>query len=246
MVCVSIDGPPDFREGRADRLGTLSENWRKLAPVPRELLNPPQAAVDAGAGELSFFDNRKYLPQLQATRASACLVAPAFVERVPKGTAVVLTPTPYRAFALALQHIYPDAMIPKAALASIGEPPVHPTAKLEEDVKVEIGAVVGERRDRALHDHRLWAVVGYRVAIGRGCYIGPGAQHHVCADRRPRHCACRRPHRPGWVRVCPWAPGISKCLRSAWVVIQETWRSGPTPASIAVPLRIRSSVRAQN
>ena len=42
-----------------------------------------KALADAGVGEISFLDNRKYLGQLAATAASACLVAPAFAERVP-------------------------------------------------------------------------------------------------------------------------------------------------------------------
>ena len=165
-----VDGAPGFFQKAAPiRLGALAEKIGAELGARSDseiLIHDVKPLVDAGAGELSFFDNRKYLPQLQSTRALACLLAPAFAERVPKGTAVVLTPTPYRAFALALQHIYPDAMIPKAALASIGDPPVQPTARLEEDVKVQIG------RGTTIASG---AVVGYRVAIGRGCYIGPGA-----------------------------------------------------------------------
>jgi UDP-3-O-[3-hydroxymyristoyl] glucosamine N-acyltransferase len=54
---------------------------------PEILIRDVQPLAEAGAGDISFFDNRKYLDQLQATRASACLVAPAFASRVPGGTA---------------------------------------------------------------------------------------------------------------------------------------------------------------
>ena len=65
---------------------------------------------------------------LGGTRASACLVAHAFAARVPVGHGRRSSwPAPYRAFALALQHFYPDAMTSKAAMAGHGEPPVHPT-----------------------------------------------------------------------------------------------------------------------
>ena len=72
---------------------------------------------EAGPGHVSFLDNRKYLPQLAGTGASACVVAPAFAQRVPERTAALVMGTPYRGFALALQLFYPDAMSPKAAQA---------------------------------------------------------------------------------------------------------------------------------
>jgi UDP-3-O-[3-hydroxymyristoyl] glucosamine N-acyltransferase len=150
--------------------------------------------VDAGPGELAFLDNRKYLAQLQETRASACLVAPAFADRVPAHTCALVAEAPYRAFALALQHFYPDALSPKAALATAGEPAVHPTARLEENVRVEPGAVIGREaqigRDTVV---AAGAVVGYRVAIGRGCYIGAGASvtHALVGDRVILHAGVR-------------------------------------------------------
>ena len=48
-------------------------------------------------------------------RASACLVAPKFADQAPPGTACLVTPEPYRAFARALLLFYPDALKPKAA-----------------------------------------------------------------------------------------------------------------------------------
>ena len=53
----------------------------------------------------TFFDNRKYLDQLAATRASACLVAPAFAARVPEGTAALV-------MAAALPRVCPGAAAP--------------------------------------------------------------------------------------------------------------------------------------
>lgn len=161
---------------------------------PDTLIHDVKPLAEAAAGELSFFDNRKYLGQLEATRASACLVAPAFVERVPEQTTALLVEAPYRAFAMALQLFYPDALTPKAALAAAGEPAVHPTARLEENVRVEPGAVIGREaqigRDSTV---AAGAVVGYRVTIGRGCYIGPGASvtHALVGDRVILHAGVR-------------------------------------------------------
>ena len=69
----------------------------------------------ATQGDLSFLDNPKYLPLFATTGASACLVAPKFAKHAPAGTACLVTPEPYRAFALALSLFYPDALKPKAA-----------------------------------------------------------------------------------------------------------------------------------
>ncbi|MFV0295162.1 MAG: UDP-3-O-(3-hydroxymyristoyl)glucosamine N-acyltransferase [Hyphomicrobiaceae bacterium] len=131
-------------------------------------------------GDLTFVDNRKYLPALADTNASACLVAPAFADRLPAGVRPLLAPAPYHAFALALQKFYPDAMTPKAAGFSltdqVGAPGIHPSAMIEEGAIIEPGAIVG--RDAAVGRGTVvaaGALVGYRVAVGRDCYIGPGA-----------------------------------------------------------------------
>ena len=95
------------------------------------LIRDVRGLADAGAGHVTFLDNRRYLGQLAATRATACLVAPAFAARVPEGVATLVMALPYRGFAVALQHFYPDAMLPKAAMAQLGDdPPIHPTARL--------------------------------------------------------------------------------------------------------------------
>ena len=131
---------------------------------------------------------------LAATRASACLVAPAFAARVPEGTAALVMAQPYRGFALALQLFYPDAMFPKAAHGASGEPPIHPSARLEEGVTVEPGAVVGREAQIGRGTTiAAGAVVGYRVTIGRGCYVGPGASvmHALVGDRVILHAGVR-------------------------------------------------------
>ena len=158
------------------------------------LIDDVKPLAEAGPGNLSFLDNRKYLPQLAATQASACLVAPAFRDRVPSHTAALVTAAPYRAFALALQHFYPDALRSKTALAAAGEPPVHASAELGEGVRIEPGAVVGrEARIRSGSVIAAGALVGYRVSIGRDCYVGPGASvtHALIGDRVILHAGVR-------------------------------------------------------
>ena len=174
----------------ADKLGAqLAQGGDAGVPI-----HDVRRLSDAGTGHLAFLDNRKYLAQLATTRASACLVAPPLAGRVPPGTAALLIEAPYHAFARALTLFYPDALTPKAALGSIGDPPVHPSAKLEADVRVEPGAIVGrEARIGRGTTVAAGAVVGYRVTIGRGCYIGPGASvtHALVGDRVILHAGVR-------------------------------------------------------
>jgi UDP-3-O-[3-hydroxymyristoyl] glucosamine N-acyltransferase len=161
---------------------------------PATLIRDVKPLADAGVGHISFLDNRKYLAQLGNTRASACLVAPAFVDRVPPGTAALVTASPYRGFALALQLFYPDAMHSKAACATHGEPLVHPSALLEEDVHIEPGAVVGREAQIGRGTTiAAGAVIGYRVTVGRGCYVGPAASviHALVGDRVILHAGVR-------------------------------------------------------
>ncbi len=148
---------------------------------------------EAGPDHLTFVDNRKYLPHLPACRAGACLIAPAFVERLPKGTAPLLTSAVYRGFALALQTFYADAMRPKAARAH-GTAMIDPTAKLEPGAEIEPGAVIGPEAEIGRGTRvAAGAVVGYRSMIGRDCYIGAGATvtHALIGNRVVVHAGVR-------------------------------------------------------
>src|SRR5262245_40730343 len=117
----------------ADKLGAMVASEGDTAT----LIHDVRPLSEAGRGHLAFLDNRKYLEQLEATHASACLVAAAFAPRVPKGTAALVVDAPYRSFAQALALFYPDALLPKAAMTANGDPPVHPSALIEEDVRIE-------------------------------------------------------------------------------------------------------------
>ncbi len=152
---------------------------------------------EAGATHLTFVDNRRYLEQLASTHAAACIIAPAFAERLPAGVAALLMPAPYRGFALALQAFYPTSLRPKTAgfdAREAGAAPIHPTARIEPGAIIEPGAVVGRE---------AWigkgttvaagALVGYRVTVGRDCYIGPGVSltHALVGDRVILHAGVR-------------------------------------------------------
>jgi UDP-3-O-[3-hydroxymyristoyl] glucosamine N-acyltransferase len=146
----------------------------------------------AGEGDLTFLDNPKYLPLLAGTGASACLIAPKSAGKVPQATVPLVTPDPYQGFAKALALFYPGALRPKTACHGGTEQAghVHPTAVLEPGVVVEPGAVIGpEARIGEGTTLAAGSLVGYRVHIGRGSYIGPNASltHALIGNRVTIH-----------------------------------------------------------
>jgi UDP-3-O-[3-hydroxymyristoyl] glucosamine N-acyltransferase len=176
-----MEHPGFFERAGPFALGTVAE---AVGAKPAEGSNPGIAIKDvrpldsAGPGDLSFLDNPKYLPLFAKTAASACLVAPKFAGHVPAGTASLITPEPYRAFARALLLFYPDAGKPKAALAGSSDSAsaIHPSATLEKGAIVEPGAVIGpEARIGRGTTIAAGSVIGFRVHVGRDCYIGPNA-----------------------------------------------------------------------
>ena len=143
----------------------------------------------AGAGDLTFLDNPKYVRHLAATQATACLCQPRYGERVPAHVAVMESADPYRAYSLYLATAYP-AMLRPAGVYGSAEPllqgTIHPEARLEEDVRVETGAIVGARAEIGRGTViAAGAVVGEAVAVGRGCFVGSHAslQHALIGNR---------------------------------------------------------------
>jgi UDP-3-O-[3-hydroxymyristoyl] glucosamine N-acyltransferase len=152
-----------------------------------------QPLSEASPNHLSFFDNRKYLPQLLDTKAGGCLIAPQFADRVPAGTVALVTKAPYRAFALALALFYPEAMRSKAAAANTDQR-ISPSAVIEDGAEIEPGAVIGpEARIGRGTRIAAGAVIGYRVTVGRDCYIGAcaSAVHALIGDRVILHAGVR-------------------------------------------------------
>ena len=148
----------------------------------------------AEAGDVAFLDNKKYLPQLTTTRASACFLAPDMVARAPAGLIPLITKAPYRAFAQTLSLFYPASGLPLTTGVLLGEASVHPTAQIGEGVIIEHGAVIGrEARIGAGTRVASGAVIGYRCWIGKDSYVGPCASvgHALIGDRVILHAGVR-------------------------------------------------------
>ncbi|HVO31403.1 MAG TPA: UDP-3-O-(3-hydroxymyristoyl)glucosamine N-acyltransferase, partial [bacterium] len=113
---------------------------------------------DAGAKELSFYDNVKYRKAALATQAGALLVK----EKLEgfKG-AQLQTPMPYLAFMQLVPEFYPERKYPAGA---------HATSVVAPSAKVAASASVGPR---VVVDER--AIIGERVVLMAGAYVGQDA-----------------------------------------------------------------------
>ncbi|OYV39236.1 MAG: UDP-3-O-(3-hydroxymyristoyl)glucosamine N-acyltransferase, partial [Acidocella sp. 20-61-6] len=154
MAAHSKPGDPRFFRGAgphrasaiARRIGAeLQGEDRELAGVA-----PLQ---HAGAGDLSFLDNRRYADELAVTRAGAVILHPDFAARLPAGAAALVTPEPYVGWAKAAAMFHPFA---EAA------PGAHPSAVVEASAEIESGVEIGAQ-----------AVIGAGARIGAGTIIGP-------------------------------------------------------------------------
>ncbi len=120
----------------------------------------------AGPGQLSFFANGRYLPQLRSSAAAAVLVRPEHLDSVPR--AAILVDDPYLAYARVSQLF--DWRRP-------GRPGVHPSAVVADDVQLDPSVEVSAQ-----------AVIGAGSVIAAGAFIGPhaviGAACHVGENSR--------------------------------------------------------------
>jgi UDP-3-O-[3-hydroxymyristoyl] glucosamine N-acyltransferase len=128
-------------------LGGAAEDRRVLHDVA-----PLETATER---DLSFLDNLHYIPRFRETRAGAVIVNPKLASEAPKGTTLLVTPQPYRAYAMAAQAFYP--MPPP-------QPGIAPSAIIDKSATLGDGCAV---------EHN--AVIGPGVQIGMRCAIGANA-----------------------------------------------------------------------
>ena len=136
-------------------LGTTSGG--ELIGDPSLQITGAASLVEATAGEISFFGNRKYIGLLRKTRASAVFVPTDFAESI--GAAQIRVANPTKAF---------EQVVLKFAPKPITFPPgihpsavVDPSARLGERVSVQPHAVI-----------EAGTTIGDDTIIGAGSYIG--------------------------------------------------------------------------
>jgi UDP-3-O-[3-hydroxymyristoyl] glucosamine N-acyltransferase len=125
---------------------------------------------DAGGDAVSFLSDPRRARNLSACKAGAIFMRPQHREFAPNGCAVLLTPHPQAAWAAAAALLHAPRRHEAGAAA------IHPTAVLEEGVRLSPGVIIGQ-------DARIGrgttispgAVIGPGVAIGRDGFVGANA-----------------------------------------------------------------------
>ena len=180
-----IPAPPPMRLDQvAELIGVRLERGD-----PAALIRGAAPLEAAGPGDLTFLDNPKYVKHLAGTRGTACIAQSRYHDRIPAHVAVLESADPYRAYSTYLAASYPAALRPSGIFGTANAAEhgtVHPEARLEENVRVEPGAVVGAQAEIGRGTViAAGAVVGRAVAVGRDCFIGSHAslQHALIGDR---------------------------------------------------------------
>jgi len=172
MEWAPVTGDPRFfaRTG-PHSLAAVAEAARGEAPPRRVRYTGIAPLQSAGPEEVSFLDNKRYLPALANTRAGAVIIHPDLAGQVPEGCVAIATPEPYEGWArvAALFHPEPPAV-----------PGVHPAAVVDPsatiDPSAEIGplAVIGPRAEIGARCRiGALAVIGDGAVVGPDCRIGP-------------------------------------------------------------------------
>jgi UDP-3-O-[3-hydroxymyristoyl] glucosamine N-acyltransferase len=151
--------------------------------------DPARVVVDvapldaAGPEHVSFLDNKKYVGAFSESRAGACLIHPDLAPKAPAGMALLLTPDPYRAYAVVATMFYPSPAVEPRISAGAH---VDPEANVDPSARIDVGAVVGARavvgRGSRVGPN---AVIGAGVVIGDESIIGAGAtvSHAIIGNR---------------------------------------------------------------
>jgi UDP-3-O-[3-hydroxymyristoyl] glucosamine N-acyltransferase len=100
---------------------------------------------------LSFFDNVRYRDAYKASKAGACFIHPMHINDAPAGMSLLVTKTPYRAYAHTAQMLYPDVW---------GDPHIAETARIHPTAKIGKGCLIED-----------YVVIGPDAEIGEGCWI---------------------------------------------------------------------------
>ncbi len=149
----------------------------------------------AAPGDLSFCESRRFAAHANATHAGACLCTQALAEQLPAWTVALVVAEPYRCFVQVARVLFPDALRPSSLYPAeeTADARVHPSARLENGVVIEPGAVIGPRAEIGAGTViAANAVVGPEVRIGRDTAIGASVavSNALIGDRVIIHPGC--------------------------------------------------------
>lgn len=136
----------------------------------------------AGAAQVAFLDNRKYLAELEATGAGVVVLAEAHAGRRPDTAWALVTDAPYLAWARIAARFHPAPLVTPGVHPSavVADASVDPTAEIAAFAYVGPGASIGA--GTRIDEH---AVIGPGVVVGRDGRIGAQASvtHAILGDR---------------------------------------------------------------
>lgn len=183
--CASCGDPRFFRVAGPFAAGHVAAiAGGTLDPADGEAMVSAVAPLQsAGRSEVSFLDNRKYLPVLAASQAGFIIVHPEFRDRVPAGARAILTEEPYLGWARVAALFHPDPpMVPGVHASAVIATGVliDPTAEVGPFAVIGAGAIIGRGARIGAH-----AVIGRQVVVGPDCWVGDHASvsHAILGER---------------------------------------------------------------
>ena len=141
------------------------------------LISDIEDIATASDGALCFVTDKKYLPRLAETSATAVLVGKAYVDSCPPHMIALACDDPHMAMARAAQAFYPEAALarPMPGQMQTGEPAIHPTARIGQNCKIADSVTICANAEIGDHTHLAAnVVIGEGVALGRNCTLGAG------------------------------------------------------------------------
>ena len=118
----------------------------------------------AGPRDVSFLENRRYAERLGASAAGACLIRASDIGKAPPGMALLVTDTPYLAYARVSKAFYPVPDVEPGIASTIA---IDPTATTGPGCRIDDFAVIQADVSIGSRCH-----IGPQVVIGKGVVIG--------------------------------------------------------------------------
>jgi UDP-3-O-[3-hydroxymyristoyl] glucosamine N-acyltransferase len=142
-------------------------------------INPDMVIEDvapldsAESNNLSFFENVKYKDNFLNSKAGACFVSAKAAAFAPDHMALLVSPYPYKSYAIAAGHFYPDKK-PDTGISQSSF--IEKTSEIGDNTTIETGAII---KAKAVIGKACWiesgAVIGENVILGDGVRIGSNA-----------------------------------------------------------------------
>ena len=168
-----VAGPYSLKELAKISGGTLSGN----SDGEKQFLDVA-SLNEAGASDVSFLDNAKYVDSFSPSCAGAVIVRPAIASKAPAGMQLIMMNDPYHGYARVARAFYPKKITEKvlSKTACVDE-----TALVGNSCRIDSGAVIGAN---VTIGNGCWiganSVICMGVAIGNDTHIGPNVTLERC------------------------------------------------------------------